>query len=62
MRRRTPCARRLESSCAQWLKPAGSFPSLVNSNDRGMMADLTAGGETARLSIKSTIRCAPTLR
>jgi hypothetical protein len=28
-------------------------------NDRGMVADLTAGGETALLFIKSTIRCAP---
>jgi carbonic anhydrase len=27
------CAYRLESSCAQWLKPAGSFPSLGNSED-----------------------------
>jgi hypothetical protein len=32
MDRRAPCVRRLESSCAQWLKPAGSFPSLENSD------------------------------
>jgi hypothetical protein len=30
MRRRAPGARRLESNCAQWLKPTGSFPSLMN--------------------------------
>jgi hypothetical protein len=32
MRRRAPYARRLESSCAQWLKPAVSFQSLENSD------------------------------